>query len=127
MQNILPLIARCLLSIIFLISGIKSITGFNDTVASLAAKNIALPEFFAAGAIAFLIAGSLSVISGYKGKVGAFLLLIFLVPATLLFHFNLHDTVQATQFVKNLGLAGGLLFIIAYGAGGWSMDARLKR
>ena len=52
----------------------------------MAAEGVPAPQFMLAGAIVFLIAGSLSVILGYKARIGAALLLVFLVLATYYFH-----------------------------------------
>jgi putative oxidoreductase len=65
---------------------------------------------------------------GYKARLGAFLLLVFLGAATYYFH----DFWQAPaeqkqtemiQFMKNLALMGTMVFIMANGAGPWSLDA----
>ena len=127
MQNILPLIARCLLSLIFLATGIHNAMHWQDTGAALASKGIAFADFFAGVSIVFLIAGSIFLILGFRSKVAALLLLIFLVPTTILFHLNLNDFGQVVNFLKNAGLAAGLLFIMAYGPGGLSMDARSQK
>jgi putative oxidoreductase len=82
-----------------------------------------------AGAIVFLLVGSVSVILGFKARFGATLLLVFLALATYYFHdFWTFDDPQARQmqtiqFMKNLGLMGAMLFIMANGAGVMSVDA----
>jgi putative oxidoreductase len=84
------------------------------------------------GAIVFLIAGSLSVVLGFKARVGATLLLIFLVLATYYFHdfWDVTDPAakqeQLIQFMKNLGLMGAMVLIIANGTGPMSLDERGK-
>src|SRR5262249_45262452 len=81
-----------------------------------------------AGAIAFLIARSVSGVLGYKARIGAFLLLVFLVLATYYFHdfLTLSDPQarqeQMIQFTKNLGLIGAVLLIIANGTGPLTLD-----
>ena len=80
------------------------------------------------GAIAFLILGSLLVILGYKARFGALLLLIFLGLATYYFHdfWTFEGEAQQgemIQFMKNLGLGGAMLYIIANGSGHWSLDS----
>ena len=75
------------------------------------------------GAIVFLIAGSVSVILGYRARIGAALLLVFLVLATYFYHdfWTLSDSKaqqeQMIQFMKNLGLMGAMLLVIANGTG----------
>jgi putative oxidoreductase len=91
---------------------------------------IPAPKLMLVGAIVFLIAGSFSIILGYKSRIGATLLLIFLILATYYFHhfWNLSDPKQQQeqmiQFLKNLGLMGAMLLIIANGTGPLSLDNR---
>ncbi|MEB3269134.1 MAG: DoxX family membrane protein, partial [Leptolyngbya sp.] len=81
-----------------------------------------LAPLLAAGTIAFQLLGALSLVLGYQVKIGALLLIIFLVPTNLLFHNFLMDASQLGQFLKNLGLIGGLLMVIYTGAGAVSLD-----
>ncbi len=117
-------VARILLSGIFLKSGISHVLDFMGMQQAIVAKGI--PAFLSAGmalgGIVLLLAGGLSILFGYKIRVGAKLLILFLIPATLLFHLNLADQMQQIQFLKNLGLMGGLLLLIQTGAGYWSLD-----
>jgi putative oxidoreductase len=76
--------------------------------------------------IAFQILGGLSIILGYQAKIGAILLLIFIIPATVVFHNPIADPSQLISFWKNLAIMGGLLMTIAFGAGGLSFDERKK-
>jgi putative oxidoreductase len=121
---ILLVVARILLSGIFLKSGISHALDFMGMQQAIMVKGI--PAFLAAGmalgGIVLLLAGGLSILLGYKIRVGAKLLILFLIPATLLFHLNLADQMQQIQFFKNLGLIGGLLLLIQTGAGYWSLD-----
>src|SRR5258708_38571589 len=93
---------------------------------------VPMPNVALAGAIVFLIAGGLSVLAGYHARVGAALLAVFLVLATYYFHafWKLEGQAaegQMVHFMKNLGLLGAMLFIIANGAGAWSVDAWRRR
>lgn len=124
-QNSISLaVARVLLSGIFLKAGINHVLDFTGMKQAIIAKGI--PAFLATGmalgGIILLLAGGLSVLLGYQIRVGAKLLILFLIPATLLFHLNLADQMQQIQFLKNLGLMGGLLLLIQTGAGHWSLD-----
>ena len=119
-EKILPLLARLFLSAIFLYSGINKIFNFSSTAQYMEKKSIVFPEVFLVGAILFLIVGGLSVLLGYKAKYGALMLVIFLIPTTLIFHFDF--PAEKIAFMKNLGLLGGLLMVLVHGAGGMSMD-----
>ncbi|OJW12345.1 MAG: DoxX family protein [Planctomycetales bacterium 71-10] len=129
-QGLISVLGRVALSAIFLLSAVgNKIPNFGAISDLLGSKGMPAPKFMLAGAIAFLIAGSLSVIAGYKTRWGALLLFLFLLPTTYLFHdfWNLtgeaaHD--QQIQFMKNLSMAGAFLFLLANGGGAWSLDAR---
>ena len=115
----LPLAGRICLALIFLNAGVNHLLGFSGFVSTIASKGLPIPVVFGVGAIVALLAGSLSLILGYKTQIGAILLIIFLIPTTLIFH----PPVSAlTDFLKNLGLIGGLLIVIASGPGLISVD-----
>ena len=88
-------------------------------------------KYLLCGAIVFLILGGLSVAAGFKARLGACMLLLFLAGATYYFHdfWNAEADQKPTemiQFLKNLALSGTMLFIIANGAGPGSLDQRKK-
>lgn len=79
-----------------------------------------------------MLAGGLSVLLGYRAKIGAWLLVAFLVPVTLTMHnfWAVTDPMMAqmqqAMFMKNLSILGGALLIAHFGAGPLSLDARAK-
>ncbi|NEQ55140.1 MAG: DoxX family protein [Leptolyngbya sp. SIO3F4] len=117
----LPLAARICLALIFLKAGITHLIGFGG-FANMLGQRLFLGGLLAAGTVLFQLAGSLSLLLGYKVKIGALLLIIFLIPATLIFHNFLTDGEQLNAFLKNVGLIGGLLMVIYTGAGAASLD-----
>jgi len=122
----LPLVARIALALIFLTSGIKHVLGFSGFV-DMIGQTLPLAPLLAIGTIAFQILGSLSLIFGYKVNIGATLLILFLIPATLIYHNPIIDGSELTSFLKNLGLIGGLLLVIYTGAGAASVDTSQSR
>lgn len=129
LQGIVAVVGRVFLCTIFLLSALGNKIPNFQTVAGIMAKvGIPAPQFMLVGAIVFLIAGSLSVIVGYRARIGAALLLVFLVLATYYFHnfWTLSDTQlkqeQMIQFMKNLALMGAMLLVIANGTGPMSLD-----
>ncbi len=120
MKDYFPLLARIFLSAIFIRSGIGKILSPAETQAYMAAKGLPLTGILLIATIAVLLLGGFSVLLGYKAKIGALLLIGFLIPATLIFHTSFPD--EEISFFKNLGLMGGLLMIIAYGSGKFSLD-----
>jgi putative oxidoreductase len=120
--------ARVLICVIFLMAAVgNKIPHFGEVAQLMAYKGIPQPKLMLAGAIVFLLAGSLSVITGYRARIGALLLLVFLALATYYFH-NFWAIADATarqealiQFMKNLSMMGAMLFIIANGPGPMSI------
>jgi putative oxidoreductase len=127
MQKFIPLIARTFLAVIFVRSGFdKAFFDFADTQQQMAEAGIPIPFVVLIFTIAFQIVGGISLILGYKAQIGAILLLIFLVPATLVFHNPIADPTQTIDFMKNLAILGGLLMVVSFGAGSLSLDARTR-
>src|SRR3972149_11868940 len=126
MERYTLLIGRILAAFIFLMAGINKIGNPSGTQAYMATFGIPLAGLFLAGAIAIEILGSLSLILGYYAKIGAWALILFMIPTTLIFHLNFADQNQFIHFIENVSMTGGLLYIATYGAGGWSIDARRK-
>ena len=79
------------------------------------------------------IAGGLSILLGYRAKLGAWLIVLFLIPVTLMMHkfWTVHDPmmaqIQMILFMKNVSMLGGALLISQFGAGPFSLDARRSR
>jgi putative oxidoreductase len=132
-QGALTVIGRVLLATIFLMSAVgNKIPNFSSVANVMESVGVPAPQLLLVGAIAFLVVGSLSVIVGYKARIGAGLLLVFLVLASYYFHafWNLEGQAQQEQmiqFLKNLSMMGAMFFIVANGAGPWSVDAWLSR
>ncbi len=139
-QGLLACLGRIMIATIFVLSAVgNKIPKFNDVATVMAAKGlpqtlvlgVPLHKLLLVGAIVFLIAGGLSVAAGYKARLGSLLLLIFLGAATYFFHdfWNAEPERQPAemiQFLKNMALAGTMLFLIANGAGPGSLDRRQK-
>jgi putative oxidoreductase len=131
-QGMISLTGRLFLVTVFLLSAVgNKIPQFSAVVTKMKAVGIPYPEIALGGAIVFLIVGSLTVLTGYMARIGATLLLIFLCLATYYFHnfwvLNPQHPAfegQMIQFMKNLGLAGAMLMIIANGPGVWSLGGK---
>lgn len=130
-QGILAVIGRVMLCTIFFLSAVgNKIPHFNDVAKVMDQKGIPAPQLMLVGAIVFLIAGSLSLVLGYRARIGASLLLVFLVLASYYFHdfWKVTDPgaqqEQMIHFMKNLGLMGAMVLIIANGTGPMSLDGR---
>ena len=120
------LIGRILLVLIFFQSGIGKIMNFQGTAEYMAKFGMPYTNFFLVGAIFLELVGSVTVISGYFARLGAFLLVILLIPTTLIFHTNFSDPMQQIHFMKNVSMFGGILVLLMVGAGRFSLDYLLR-
>ena len=122
-----PLAGRILIAAIFIVSGYGKIGGFEGTVAQLAGKGMPLAEVAAAIAIAVELVGGILLVIGWHARWAATALFLFMIPTTFLFHnfWAFEPPQQAMQrihFMKNLAIMGGILYIMAFGAGPASLD-----
>lgn len=120
-------IGRIFLAVIFLVSAFSKIINLSRTQTYMASFGMPTTTFFAVCAIFLETTGAISLLLGYKTKWGAFLLILFLMPVTLIFHTKFSDPSQVIMFLKNLAIIGGLLQIVGSGAGSISLDARTKK
>ena len=129
--GIVNVLGRVMLATIFLLSAVgNKIPNFDAVAGYMAAESVPAPKLMLVGGIVFLILGSLSLIAGYRVRIGATLLLAFLILATYFFHdfWNVTDAAarqdQTIQFMKNLSMMGAMLMVTVNGAGPWSLDAK---
>lgn len=131
MQGMIPFAARILIAAIFVWSGAMKLAHPEHVVSFMAAYKIPMAGILVYWAGAAEMVGGLMVITGMRARLGALILLLFLIPTTLIFHTSLiipfADAAQArmqmTNLMKNLSLVGGLLYIIAFGSGTWSASS----
>lgn len=128
-QDTLNLAARLLIVALFLPAGIGKLTGFEGTVGYIASGGLPLPAVDAALAVAVEIGASLALLAGFGTRIAAAVLAVFTLAASVFFHAYWAvpaDQVYVNQllFFKNIAVIGGLLMLVAYGPGRWSLDAR---
>ena len=121
-----PLIGRILIAFIFVFSGFGKITGFDGTVGYIASKGLPLPQLAAIAAIIAELGGGILLVIGWKARWAAAAMLIFTGMAALFFHnFWAVPADQAQNqmihFMKNISMMGGLLYVVAYGSGPFSV------
>jgi len=129
LEDYISLTGRVFLSVIFIQSGMGKVGNFEGTVGYMSAHGMPMAPIFLFGAISFLLLGGLSLLSGYKIKYGVLMLLIFIVPATFIFHAfwavpEEMVKIQTIMFTKNIAIIGGLLSVLAHGAGRFSLDKK---
>jgi putative oxidoreductase len=122
----LPFIGRLFISAIFLISGLGKITAPAGMIGYIKSAGLPLPLVAFAIAVVIEIGGGLALIAGYRTRFVATALAVFCVATALSFHNDLADQNQFIHFFKNVAMAGGLLQIVAFGAGRFSIDGRRR-
>ena len=123
-----PLVGRLMIAAIFVGSGFRKITGFDGTVGYIASKGLPLPQLAAIAAIIVELGGGILLILGWKTRWAAAAMCIFTVVAALIFHnFWVVPAEQAQNqmihFMKNICMAGGLLYVVVFGSGPLAVDA----
>ena len=118
------LFGRVLLSAIYLLSGLSKVAAPAATIGYISSAGLPLAPLGLAIAVAVEILGGAALIAGYRTRFVAAVLAIFTVATALAFHNHLADQDQFIHFFKNIAMAGGLLQVVAFGAGRFSLDAR---
>jgi putative oxidoreductase len=126
-NSLVPAIGRLLIAALFLLSGLGKIFAPAGTQAYIAAAGLPLPVIAYAIALIAEVGGGLLLLLGYRSRLVALGLAVFTLATALGFHHNLADQNQMIHFMKNLAITGGLLQIVGFGAGGFSLDARAGR
>ncbi len=124
MTNLLDLIGRILISALFLISASNKIFNLQGSMGWM--EGFGVPGFLIFPAIAIEIILPILVIVGYQARIAAGILAIFCLMTAFIFHSDFGDQSQFISFLKNIGLAGGFLFIVANGTKDWSVDREKK-
>ena len=122
MTNILDLVARILISALFLLNGVFKISNYDGTVGWM--ESFGIPGILLIPAIILEIVGPILIILGYKAKIAAGLLSIFCIATAVIFHNDFSDQMQLGSFLKNIALAGGFLFIFINGTKDLSLDRK---
>ena len=124
MSNLIDFLGRLLISALFLMSAYNKILSIDGTMSWM--EGFGVPGFLLYPTIALEIILPLFVIIGYQARISASLLAIFCIATAFLFHYDFVDQMQTIAFLKNLGLAGGFMFIVANGTKDWSVDREKK-
>ena len=122
MTNILDLVARILISALFLLNGIFKTSNYDGTVGWM--EGFGIPGILLIPAIILEIVGPILIILGYKAKIAAGLLSLFCIATAVIFHNDFSDQMQLGSFLKNIALAGGFLFVFINGTKDFSLDKK---
>jgi putative oxidoreductase len=121
-----PVVGRFLIALIFLLSGLAKIGDFAQTAGFMASKGLPMVQVLLVLSIVIEIGAALTLIVGWRARLGAAALFLWMIPVTLVFH-NFwaapadQQQIEMVNFLKNLSIMGALLYVMAYGSGRFSL------
>jgi putative oxidoreductase len=124
LSNSLDLIGRFFISLIFLLSGINKIRNYEGSHDWM--ESLGVPGVLLIPAIVLEVVAPILIIVGYQVKISAALLSLFCISTAIIFHTDFSNQIQFVSFFKNIGLAGGFLFLVINGAKDFSLDRKFK-
>ena len=124
MINIFDLVGRIFISLVFLLSGLTKIGNYEGTIGWM--ESFGMPGIFLIPAIILEVVAPILIIVGYKVRISSALLSLFCVATAVIFHNDFSNQMQFISFMKNIGLAGGFLFLVVNGAKDFSLDKKLS-
>jgi putative oxidoreductase len=120
----LALIGRILMAIIFLISGLGKVAAPSATIGYITSLGLPAPTLGYIASMVLEVAGGVLMVVGYRTRMIAALLAVYSIITALIFHHAFGDQNQMFHFLKNVAMAGGLIQVVAFGAGAYSFDNR---
>jgi|SRR5579863_752529 putative oxidoreductase len=131
-DSLITLSGRILISVIFLISGVFKVAAYSQMVGYATAVHLPAPGVAIALAAVVELAGGLAVLAGFKTRIAAWVLFLYLIPVTFFFHNfwaaqGSAQQMQMVNFLKNAAIMGGMLMLAVNGAGAYSADAALAK
>lgn len=124
MQDLVNLLGRVLMAVIFVLSGFQKLTHYSDTQHYL--EHMGILGMLLPLVILLELGGGIALVLGAYTRVTAFLLAGFCLLTAVVVHYHPGDQAQMINFMKNLAMCGGFLILTAYGGGRISLDGRLR-
>ena len=125
MSNIVDLISRIFLSIVFLVNGYSKITNMDGTIGWM--EMYGLPGFFIYPAIVLEIVAPILLVIGYQVRLSSIAVGLFCLATALIFLRDFADPMTLTNFLKNVALAGGFFILVINGPKKFSIDHRISK
>jgi putative oxidoreductase len=122
LKSYLPPLARFLMSSLFVWEGVLQLRNPGGTAQYFASVHVPVPDIAVWISIAIHLLGGLAILVGFKTRWAAALLAVFCLGTAFGVHLPAGDAENMINFYKNLVMAGGFLYVVAYGAGGMSID-----
>jgi len=122
--SLVILVSRVLLSILFILAGFGKLTDIAGTAGWFGSIGLPMPTVTTVIVGLIELLGGLAVLVGFKTRIAAVVLAVFILGATAVAHLDFSQAGNALMLQKNLGLTGGFLLLAVLGAGAWSIDAK---
>ena len=113
-------VGRVLIALIFIMTGMNKIFGYEATAGWMASMGV--PSSLLPGVIALEVLGGLAIIVGWQTGWVALALAGFTILSAVIFHNDFSNQNEVGNFMKNIAISGGFLFLFATGGGRWSLD-----
>jgi len=128
-QNLAALVGRVLLVLIYLGSGLDKVMHHDMTLGYMKSAGLPSAELLLWLSALVEIGAGLAIVIGWKARWGAALLFLWMIPVTAVFHNPwggdpAQAQMQMIHLMKNISIMGGLLLLLAFGPGGWSVDGK---
>lgn len=129
LSNFGPLVGRILMAVIFVLSGVGKVGNFAGTAGYMASKGVPLTELALVITIIIELGAAAMLLLGWKARFAAAALFLWMIPVTLMFHDFWaapadQQMIQQIMLLKNLAMMGGLLYIMTFGSGPYSIERK---
>lgn len=125
-HNFAMLAGRILLALIFLWSGADKSVHYSGALGYIANAGLPFPDILLVLSIVVELGCGLALMIGWKARWAAALIFLYLIPVTAMFHnpvgAGAHAQEQLIHMMKNLSIMGGMLMLVAFGPGAWSLE-----
>ena len=126
-QDIILLVGRMLLAVIFVLSGYAKITNFNNTAVYMAHAGLPQTDVLLILSIIIELGGGLLIAVGWQARWAALVIFLYIIPVTLVFHAfwtadSAHFQSEFNNFFKNIAIMGGMAYVFAVGTGAYGID-----
>lgn len=128
-SSFIAAVGRLLLSLMFIQTGLQKLAGMDATVGYITSHGLPYPQYAYYAAVAIELGGGVLILLGLFTRLVAAAFFVFCILTAAYFHYpwtgadGAVDTMQFINFWKNISIAGGFLQLVAFGAGGLSVDA----
>ncbi|HEY8064687.1 MAG TPA: DoxX family protein [Methylosinus sp.] len=125
--NAFAFVGRLLIAVLFILGGLGKLAAPEATQGYIASVGLPAPLLGLVIAVVVEAGGGLLLLIGYRARLVSLVLATFTLILAAIFHKNFADQNQMIHFLKNIAIVGGLLQIVAFGAGSFSLDGRRLR